>query len=78
MAAKVFEWAIGRWEDRDELTYVPVDQMIGGSRYCCDLPAGASPGNEFPYKMEDTGEGVYYYTFSSRETAAIIRVREVE
>jgi hypothetical protein len=72
-----YEWAVGNWKDRAKLQYKPTDKDAGG---CGDIPAQFTgvriPDGRIPYKMEDTGEGVRYITYSSAEKAAIIRITE--
>lgn len=74
-----YEWGVGKWDDRAKLKYVPVDKDAGN---CKAIPAQFAgvriPDGRVPYKMEDTGEGVYYITYSSAERAEIIRITEVE
>lgn len=78
MATKIYEWAIGDWEERKELSYVPLDQKIGELEFDCDIRSGAVIGEVLPYMTEDTGEGVFFFRFSSNEKCAILRVREAE
>lgn len=74
-----YEWAIGKWDDRATLEYVPIDQKIDEMEYdTCNLAFGSVINEELPYKMEDTGEGIYYVTYSSNETTAIIRITKTE
>lgn len=70
-----YEWAIGKWNDRKTLIYVPIDYKIDEKEYdTCNLTFGSVIAEEFPYKMEDAGEGIYYVTYSSNDTTAIIRI----
>lgn len=72
-----YEWAVGKWEDRANLNYVPVDKDARNSRTISDHIAGVRiPKDRVPYKMEDSGTGVSYITYDSDETAAIIRITE--
>ena len=73
-----YEWAVGKWEDRATLSYISIDQKIDDKKYTCDLPFGSNIGDELPVKTEDTGANVYYITYSSSDTSAIIRITELE
>jgi hypothetical protein len=72
-----YEWAVGKWDDRANLNYVPVDKDAGGCQAIQAQFAGVQiPAGRVPYKMEDTGAGVCYITYTSAEKAAIIRITE--
>lgn len=74
-----YEWAVGKWDDRATLNYVPVDKDAGNCQAIAAQFAGVRiPDCRVPYKMEDTGAGVYFITYSSAERTEIIRITEVE
>ena len=72
-----YRWAIGKWENRENLAYVASDKiptnLIGVSIQNSGFHI---PENRIPYKMEDVGNGVYYVTYSSADNAPIIKITE--
>lgn len=75
-----YEWAIGSWDNRANLDYIPIDQEING--FDCDTVELKNNhifvpfSDRTPYKVEDTEKGVIYMTYSSNEAAAIIKITE--
>ena len=68
----VYEWAVGNWEDRANLEYAAADQTAAGVEGV--LASGfIVPDGKVPYKMEDTGDGVYYVTYGSGKSQ-ILRI----
>ena len=71
----VYEWAVGNLEDRAKLEYAAADQNAAGVSGV--LSSGfVIPEGRVPYKMEDTGNGVYYLTYGSGK-AQILRIKEM-
>lgn len=74
-----YEWAIGKWADRAKLKYQPIDAIIDG-KVVVNFKKASSWGDllsaKTPYKVEDTENGVIYMTYSSSDTAAIIKITE--
>jgi hypothetical protein len=79
MKKYTYEWAVGSWDERANLEFVPVD-VDANNKNCLpqNITGVVIPSGRLPYKMEDTGAGVYYVTYSSAPKAQIIRITEVE
>ena len=73
----LYEHAVGNWEQRANLDYVPIDRATDKD-VMSYLHGVIIPEVRLPYRMEDTGTGVYYVTYSSDEKTRIIRITITE
>lgn len=73
------EVAVGEWEDRENLTYVPCNEKVSGYGYVDAVGRKVTAGsggdmNRRPY-LVDTGETVTYIKYDAG-VSPIIRVTE--
>ena len=74
--------AVGKWENRASLTYVPVNERVNGKRYnAFGVPisqAGDPAEVRRPYRMEEDGNTTYVcYDDDSRVDVPIYKTVEV-
>lgn len=82
MAQFVTMLAVGKWNDRANLAYVPVNEKINGRRYnafgVAISAAGDPAETRRPYRMEEADSVSYImYDDDSRVDVPIYRIQEV-